>query len=168
MAGALLANATNALSINNKTSNLCLSNSLGLRNPGSFTCSSLRNLLGFSFEKEKGIIFKKFVTTASMAESVIPGVIIGAGRIGQALYNMSDKRDVIVTRGETIPQDCPGPIFVCTRNDALEGVVNATPVHRRKGPLTFCCARIINSEIILLLLLVLPFSRSCFPSKRND
>ncbi len=36
----------------------------------------------------------------------------------------------LVRRGEPIP-DQPGPIYVCTRNDDLVGVVDATPSHRR-------------------------------------
>ena len=39
---------------------------------------------------------------------------------------------VIVKRGEPIP-DGSGPIIVSTRNDALQGIVDATPAHRREG-----------------------------------
>jgi hypothetical protein len=40
---------------------------------------------------------------------------------------------VIVRRGEPIPAEPSGPIIVCTRNDDLPGVVEATPPSRRPG-----------------------------------
>jgi hypothetical protein len=39
---------------------------------------------------------------------------------------------VIVKRGGKI-EGAPGPIIVATRNDALDGIVDATPEDRRKG-----------------------------------
>jgi hypothetical protein len=41
-------------------------------------------------------------------------------------------RQVIVRRGGKI-EGPPGPIIVATRNDALDGIVDATPEARRKG-----------------------------------
>lgn len=41
----------------------------------------------------------------------------------------------IIRRGETIVEDDGGPIIVCTRNDDLDGVLEATPPQRRKGKL---------------------------------
>ena len=41
---------------------------------------------------------------------------------------------VVVTRGQPV-QGPPGPIIVATRNDALQGVLDATPADRREGPL---------------------------------
>ncbi|MFT5679395.1 MAG: ketopantoate reductase [Myxococcota bacterium] len=55
-------------------------------------------------------------------------VIIGAGRVGTALANIDES--VPVRRGELIP-DVSGPMVVCTRNNDLAGVVDATPAHRR-------------------------------------
>ena len=40
---------------------------------------------------------------------------------------------VIIKRGETIVADEGGPIIVCTRNDDLESVLEATPPQRREG-----------------------------------
>ena len=40
---------------------------------------------------------------------------------------------VLVGRGEKIPETPAGPVLVCTRNDDLDGVVEATPAHRRGG-----------------------------------
>lgn len=62
---------------------------------------------------------------------VIPGVIVGAGRVGQALANMGSGVDIIVRKGETIPEESSGPIFVCTRNDVLDTIVAGTPAARR-------------------------------------
>ena len=39
---------------------------------------------------------------------------------------------VIVKRGQSI-EGPPGPIVVATRNDALQGVLDATPADRRQG-----------------------------------
>ena len=63
-----------------------------------------------------------------------PFVIVGGGRVGQALADMGAGADVMVRRGEAVPAGAPpGPIVVCTRNDDLQGVVDATPSERRKG-----------------------------------
>ncbi|GJP50843.1 hypothetical protein CLOM_g10000 [Closterium sp. NIES-68] len=63
---------------------------------------------------------------------VVPAVIIGAGRVGQALEKMGWGRDVVVRRGEKVPEGGEGPIIVCTRNDALDAVVDAVPEGRRE------------------------------------
>ena len=63
-----------------------------------------------------------------------PFVIVGGGRVGQALADMGAGADLMVRRGEAVPADAPaGPIVVCTRNDDLQAVVDATPAERRKG-----------------------------------
>eukprot|EP00271_Cylindrocystis_brebissonii_P012914 TRINITY_DN32421_c0_g1_i1.p1 TRINITY_DN32421_c0_g1~~TRINITY_DN32421_c0_g1_i1.p1 ORF type:complete len:421 (-),score=40.22 TRINITY_DN32421_c0_g1_i1:564-1826(-) len=65
-------------------------------------------------------------------EELVPGVIIGAGRVGSALAKLGGGKDIVVRRGESVPADSTGPIFVCTRNDALDGIVESTPEHRRE------------------------------------
>lgn len=41
--------------------------------------------------------------------------------------------DIVLGRGQQFPEDAaPGPIYVCTRNDALEGIVERTPPERRE------------------------------------
>lgn len=40
---------------------------------------------------------------------------------------------ILVGRGESIPEAPQGPVVVCTRNDALDDVVASTPPNRRKG-----------------------------------
>lgn len=77
--------------------------------------------------------YPRFRVSAAMAaveKSVIPSVIIGAGRVGQALQNMGTGKDVIVRRGEKVPENLPGPIFVCTRNDDMDAVLEITPQSR--------------------------------------
>ncbi|XP_011623779.1 uncharacterized protein LOC18435308 isoform X1 [Amborella trichopoda] len=59
--------------------------------------------------------------------SVVPAIIVGGGRVGQALQSMGGGKDVMVRRGEAVPLDFPGPILVCTRNDDLDAVLDATP-----------------------------------------
>lgn len=60
-------------------------------------------------------------------KNVIPATIIGAGRVGQALQKMGTGEDVLVKRGEKVPQNLSGPIFVCTRNDDMDAVLDVTP-----------------------------------------
>eukprot|EP00612_Vaucheria_litorea_P004365 CAMPEP_0171461500 /NCGR_PEP_ID=MMETSP0945-20130129/5923_1 /TAXON_ID=109269 /ORGANISM="Vaucheria litorea, Strain CCMP2940" /LENGTH=259 /DNA_ID=CAMNT_0011987859 /DNA_START=134 /DNA_END=913 /DNA_ORIENTATION=+ len=59
-------------------------------------------------------------------------VIVGGGRIGKALYEMGGKVDTIVGRNDAIPEAGEGPIYVCTRNDQLDNVIERTPPSRRK------------------------------------
>lgn len=40
---------------------------------------------------------------------------------------------ILVGKGESIPEGPQGPIVVCTRNDALDDVVASTPPNRRRG-----------------------------------
>jgi hypothetical protein len=68
----------------------------------------------------------------SMEQTIEGGVVVGAGRVGQALEKMGLGRDVLVRRGEKVPEDSTGPIFVCTRNDDLDAVLQATPPSRRE------------------------------------
>jgi hypothetical protein len=70
--------------------------------------------------------------TSASAEEVVAGVIVGAGRVGQALERMGRGRDVVVRRGEKVSEHSTGPIFVCTRNDVLGAIVDATPASRRE------------------------------------
>lgn len=62
--------------------------------------------------------------------SATPAIIVGKGRVGQALLDMGPSEDVILGRGEPIAGP-EGPIIVCTRNNDLQGVVDATPPERR-------------------------------------
>lgn len=63
-----------------------------------------------------------------------PGaVIIGGGRLGTAFRNMGIGFDAMMMRGEAFPDDAPaGPIYVCTRNDALSDVIASVPKERHE------------------------------------
>lgn len=67
---------------------------------------------------------------ADSATKVVPAVIVGGGRVGKALQDMGTGDDLLVKRGETVPLHFQGPIFVCTRNDDLEAVLDSTPESR--------------------------------------
>lgn len=43
---------------------------------------------------------------------------------------MGGGRDLLVGRGQPVPADFEGPVFVCTRNDDLDAVLEATPASR--------------------------------------
>ena len=63
--------------------------------------------------------------------SDVPSIIVGGGRIGSTLASFGES--VILKRGEPFPSEpATGPIYVCTRNDALAGIIDATPEHRRE------------------------------------
>ena len=66
--------------------------------------------------------------------SLQPFTIVGGGRVGAALAAMGGGADAVVRRGEPVSRGlAQGPIVVCTRNDDLQAVVDATPPERRKG-----------------------------------
>lgn len=59
-------------------------------------------------------------------------VVIGNGRIGSLLARAPDMKEcIVVKRGENIPGEGSGPIYVCTRNDDLNSIVERTPANRR-------------------------------------
>lgn len=62
--------------------------------------------------------------------AILPAVIVGAGRVGSALQKMGAGQDLLVRRGQSVPPNSSGPIFVCTRNDVLDDVLQATPRER--------------------------------------
>mmetsp|Transcript_68464 Transcript_68464/g.164400 ORF Transcript_68464/g.164400 Transcript_68464/m.164400 type:complete len:384 (-) Transcript_68464:8-1159(-) len=67
------------------------------------------------------------------AADLAPAVIIGGGRVGEALAAMGGGSDIVVRRGESFPANAPaGPIFVCTRNDDLKAIIEMTPKERRE------------------------------------
>lgn len=66
----------------------------------------------------------------AMSAVDVPAIIVGGGRIGNALAGMGPS--TILKRGDPFPAEPKtGPIYVCTRNDALDGVVEMTPPERR-------------------------------------
>lgn len=65
-------------------------------------------------------------------KKVIPGIIIGAGRIGNHLYKANGQQDLLLTRNDPFPQKLNTcPIYVCVRNDDLEKVIYNVPISHR-------------------------------------
>eukprot|EP00549_Striatella_unipunctata_P009506 CAMPEP_0118702274 /NCGR_PEP_ID=MMETSP0800-20121206/17789_1 /TAXON_ID=210618 ORGANISM="Striatella unipunctata, Strain CCMP2910" /NCGR_SAMPLE_ID=MMETSP0800 /ASSEMBLY_ACC=CAM_ASM_000638 /LENGTH=256 /DNA_ID=CAMNT_0006603435 /DNA_START=149 /DNA_END=919 /DNA_ORIENTATION=- len=62
-----------------------------------------------------------------MAKTTVVG---SNGRIGDLLA--SEESDVLLGRGDVVTDTEPGPIYLCTRNDALDGIVESCPEERRK------------------------------------
>lgn len=74
------------------------------------------------------------VSEAMATTAVQPAVVVGGGRVGQALLAMGPPGgDVLVGRGDKVPEEAPGPILVCTRNDDLDAVLETTPKSRWRG-----------------------------------
>ena len=61
------------------------------------------------------------------------GTIIGGGRIGNLLYELNGKTDQMITRDskESISSKEEGPIYVCTRNNVLEAIIDQCPDNRK-------------------------------------
>ena len=63
-----------------------------------------------------------------------PSVIVGGGRIGTMLADFGSRRsydDVIVKRGDVIPENHPGPVYVCTQLADVEAVIASCPESKR-------------------------------------
>ena len=69
------------------------------------------------------------------SDTLPPCTIVGGGRIGDLLIGSSPD-NVLVGRSDDMASLPAGPIYVCTRNDALDDVVERTPEDRR-GDLVF-------------------------------
>jgi hypothetical protein len=94
----------------------------------------LRRLLSLASSRSAAARRLARVSAAMAATAVHPAVVVGGGRVGQALLSMGPPgADVLVGRGEKVPNDAPGPILVCTRNDDLDAVLEATPKSRWRG-----------------------------------
>ena len=87
-------------------------------------------------------------TATAPPAKVVPAVIVGGGRVGRALQDMGTGEDLLVRRGEPVPLDFEGPIFVCTRNDDLESVLQSTPPSRWKGEF-FCCDFVVGLDNVV-------------------
>ncbi len=75
------------------------------------------------------------VATASglAAKAITKGTIIGGGRIGGLLHELNGGTDQLITRGspEKIAAGVEGPIYVCTRNNDLEKIIQDCPDDRK-------------------------------------
>ena len=87
--------------------------------------------------------------TATSPTPQQPFIIVGGGRVGQALADMGSGTDVLVRRGEPVSGPA-GPIVVCTRNDDLQAVVDATPPERRQGKLPCFAAAAATAAVCCL------------------
>ncbi|GAB2293121.1 hypothetical protein Dimus_027333 [Dionaea muscipula] len=109
-----------------------LSRIISITNP----ISRITNHCCFSTSTNSVIRTSSFLLTTAMSSAaatkvrVAPAIIVGGGRVGKALQDMGNGDDLLVRRGEPVPLDFVGPILVCTRNDDLEAVLQATPQSR--------------------------------------
>mmetsp|Transcript_5259 Transcript_5259/g.4736 ORF Transcript_5259/g.4736 Transcript_5259/m.4736 type:complete len:327 (-) Transcript_5259:125-1105(-) len=74
-----------------------------------------------------------------MTSTPVNGIIIGGGRIGTFLHDSNNKRDILFSsRSDRIPitsthrPGTTGPIYLATRNNDLQEIINNTPVDRRE------------------------------------
>lgn len=58
--------------------------------------------------------------------------IVGEGRIGNFLCSLGNGDDLVVRRGDSIPPDAPGPVYVCTRNDDMEEIIMNCPEEKKE------------------------------------
>jgi hypothetical protein len=74
-----------------------------------------------------------FSTTLAMAADPTPGYIVGGGRIGSFLFESNGKRDVLISSrsASILPMTQPGPIYVATRNNDLQAIIDKTPKDMR-------------------------------------
>ncbi|XP_054782561.1 uncharacterized protein LOC129291831 isoform X2 [Prosopis cineraria] len=94
----------------------------------SFLSSAISSsTLPLPFSRAFSVMASGGVTTPTQ---VVPAVIVGGGRVGRALQDMGSGHDFLVKRGDPVPLDFQGPILVCTRNDDLDQVLEATPRSR--------------------------------------
>lgn len=62
-----------------------------------------------------------------------PSVIIGGeGRIGSLLASGGDGQDLLLRRGQKIPADASGPVYICTRADELEEIISGCPEEKKE------------------------------------
>lgn len=68
-----------------------------------------------------------------------PSIVFGGGRIGSLLHSLGGHPDdVLLRRGDPFPSSpADGPIYVTTRNDDLQGVIDSTPENRRRDLVRF-------------------------------
>ena len=71
-----------------------------------------------------------FKQSCIMKMSISPGVIVGGGRIGEMLWEANAKKDVLLrSRQDPIPAGT-GPIYIATRNNDLDAIIDKTPPER--------------------------------------
>lgn len=76
-----------------------------------------------------------YMSNSNPQNNDIPGIIIGGnGRIGNFLYEANLKKDIILSRDQPFPSNIANecPIYIATRNDDLESIIDKIPMERRK------------------------------------
>mmetsp|Transcript_22898 Transcript_22898/g.38331 ORF Transcript_22898/g.38331 Transcript_22898/m.38331 type:complete len:291 (+) Transcript_22898:22-894(+) len=74
-----------------------------------------------------------WVVRSRLVMGITPGTIIGAGRIGSQFYESNGMKDKLLTsRDDVVTADSTGPIYICTRNNDLDKIIETTPTDRRK------------------------------------
>lgn len=96
--------------------------------------SSLTHLLGLAcVPTSQGFTPSTSIPSARMPTKLnAETIVIGGGRIGSLISNdakLLGRSDPIAT---SIPANGEGPIFIATRNDVLESIVDECPENRRK------------------------------------
>lgn len=86
--------------------------------------------LGFIFILAVASIIER---ASGLATAVTKGTIVGGGRIGGLLHELNGGIDQLITRDspEKIAAGVEGPIYVCTRNNDLEKIIEDCPEDRR-------------------------------------
>ncbi|KAK1861882.1 hypothetical protein I4F81_004461 [Pyropia yezoensis] len=109
-----------------------------LGSPAAMARGSARSAMGFaaaplvnSDPKPVQDYFKYLQNELPPATKDMPSTIIGNGRIGNLLAKYGEGRDTIIGRGDSIPTEGDGPIYVCTRAEDLEAIIAACPESRR-------------------------------------
>jgi hypothetical protein len=94
--------------------------------------SGVTSFADFGIKLAAAGVVSKAPAKAALAptEHDVPAVIVGSGRIGSMLKSDGD---AVMTSSSGWPADAPtsGPVYVCTRNDALASVIEAVPEDRR-------------------------------------
>ncbi|KAA8499992.1 hypothetical protein FVE85_7577 [Porphyridium purpureum] len=70
-------------------------------------------------------------STLRMEAQDVAAVIVGKGRIGSLLEQCGSQGDVVLGRGEQVPPEHTGPVYICTRNDDLQAIIEACPENKR-------------------------------------
>ena len=104
-----------------------------LRNCAAFLLSTM-NIFKTKSEKYSNCdILSMQSDSADSAVSITPGVIIGGGRIGSYLYEINNGKDLLISnRGTAVSPGGNGPIYICTRNNDLDAIIESTPIDRRE------------------------------------
>jgi len=127
---ALSTSQSSAWTTNTQISSLLSSSSTSKLQMGSKAASK--------WEKKKEWLEKRGMNTDTGLALASSGTVesgfctvIGGGRIGSML--MEGGESLLLRRGDSIPEENEGtPILVATRNDSLNGIIDACPENRKK------------------------------------